>query len=355
MTASPRAGLFLAFADCFASTQHGLLAGPPIWMAAPARGWPLYADASHFATKSPAARRAILALSEIPAESLERRCERYNSLFNGTNGRPHLWLYESAARTGRILGPETFAVAKLYCAAGLEPNFGAELPDHASLELAFLAHLAEQSESDIEHAVEWRALEWQFFKEHGDWLIQLGRALANSDDEVYTAIGAFLADWLTESGQKNISQKEIGRRPPSIVHDLLPTIPHAENCTLCGFCVQACPVHALAVHENESDTLLVLNAPLCIGCGKCERICETKAIALVSDTPQPIIPNSQPATCKIALRRSPRAVCPVCGKPTVSRAELEYVGTQLGSPTWLDYCLDCRPQFYRGWRFNFTM
>lgn len=348
MTASPRASLFLAFAECFASTQHGLLAGPPLWMMTPARDWPLNADASHFATESPAARRAILSLSEIPAESLERRRERYDSLFNGTNGRPCLWLYESAARTGRILGPETFAVAKLYCAAGLEPNFGAELPDHASLELAFLAHLAEQSESDIEHAVEWRALEWKFLKEHGDWLTQLGRALANSDDEVYMPIGAFLADWLTESGQKNISQKETARRPPSTGHGLLPTIPCAEDCTLCGFCVQVCPAHALAVRENESDTLLVLNAPLCIGCGKCERICETKAITLVSDSPQPITPNSQPVTCNIALHRSPRAVCPSCGKPTVSRAELDYVSVQLGSPAWLDYCLDCRPQFYGG-------
>lgn len=348
MTASPRASLLLAFAECFASTQHGLLAGPPLWMTTPARDWPLNADASHFATESPAARRAILSLSEIPAESLERRRERYDSLFNGTNGRPCLWLYESAARTGRILGPETFAVAKLYCAAGLEPNFGAELPDHASLELAFLAHLAEQSESDIEHAVEWRALEWQFLKEHGDWLTQLGRALANSDDEVYMPIGAFLADWLTESGQKNISQKETARRPPSTGHGLLPTIPCAEDCSLCGFCVQVCPAHALAVRENESDTLLVLNAPLCIGCGKCERICETKAITLVSDSPQPITPNSQPATCNIALHRSPRAVCPSCGKPTVSRAELDYVSVQLGSPAWLDYCLDCRPQFYGG-------
>ena len=348
MTASPRASLLLAFAECFASTQHGLLAGPPLWMTTPARDWPLNADASHFATESPAARRAILSLREIPAESLERRRERYDSLFNGTNGRPCLWLYESAARTGRILGPETFAVAKLYCAAGLEPNFGAELPDHASLELAFLAHLAEQSESDIEHAVEWRALEWQFLKEHGDWLTQLGRALANSDDEVYMPIGAFLADWLTESGQKNISQKETARRPPSTGHGLLPTIPCAEDCTLCGFCVQVCPAHALAVRENESDTLLVLNAPLCIGCGKCERICETKAITLVSDSPQPITPNSQPATCNIALHRSPRAVCPSCGKPTVSRAELDYVSVQLGSPAWLDYCLDCRPQFYGG-------
>lgn len=342
MTPAPRADLLLALAECFASAQHGLLAGPPLWMMNPALEWPLYANVSRLAIESPAARRAILSLSEIPAETIEQRQARYDALFGGSNGAPQNWLYESAAKTGRILGAETFAVAKLYRAAGLETNFEAELPDHASLELAFLAHLSKQAESDPE----WRALERQFIKEHGDWLIQLGRALADSDDEVYAPIGALLADCLTESGQKNISQKEIARRPLSTVHDLLPTISRADDCTLCGFCVQVCPVHALAVRENESDTLLVLNAPLCIGCGKCERICETKAITLVSDTPQLIIPNSQLGTCNIALRYSPRAVCPACGKPTVSRAELDYVGAQLGSPAWLDYCLDCRPQFY---------
>jgi ferredoxin len=309
-----------------------LLAGSPSWTVDCAREWPLYADALNVASESPAARRAILSLSEITSESSDQRQARYDALFNHA---PRHWLYESAAKTGRILGPETFAVAKLYHAAGLVSSFGAEPPDHASLELAFLAHLAEQAESNPEQADEWCALESQFIKEHGDWLIQLGRKLSTSGDMVYAPIGQLLADWLSESFPKQVAIAELAS-----LNNSVPAISRAEECTLCGFCVQVCPVHALAISESESETMLMLNVQTCIGCNKCKKICDTKAITLVPITNYqlPIIP----------LRQSPRAICPSCHKPTVSRAELEYVGAQIGNPAWLDYCLDCRPKLYGG-------
>lgn len=310
-----------------------LLAGSPPWVVDSARAWSLYADASRVAHESPAARRAILALSEIPAESIEQRQARYESIFN--NRTLNYWLYESAAKTGRIIGPDTFAVAKLYHAAGLVSSFGAEPPDHASLELAFLAHLSEQAESNPEQAAEWRALEIQFIKEHGDWLIQLGRNLSKSGDMLYAPIGQLLADWLSESHTKQAVIAEIAASNTSI-----PNIPRAEDCTLCGFCVQVCPVHALAIRENETDTLLTLNVQTCIGCAKCEKICDTKAITLI-----PITNYELQIT---PLRQSPRAICPSCNKPTVSRAELEYISAQIGNPAWLDYCLECRPKLYGG-------
>ncbi len=128
----------------------------------------------------------------------------------------------------------------------------------------------------------------------------------------------------------------------------LPTLPRAEDCTLCGFCVQVCPVRALAIRESESETLLILDAPACIGCSKCERICDTKALTLhTSYSMQPCPERSRrDETRNIALRQSPRAACPACGKPTVSQAELDFVASKLGSPEWLPLCLDCRATNY---------
>ncbi len=315
-----------------------LLARSPIWAIDSAREWPLYADISRVAQESPAARRAILSLSEIPPESIDQRQARYDALFNAS---PRNWLYESAAKTGRILGPETFAIAKLYHAAGLVSSFGAESPDHASLELAFLAHLSEQIESNSKQAEEWRTLERQFIKEHGDWLIQLGRNLSKSGDMVYAPIGQFLADWLSE-----INLQPIIRNPRSSTFNLRPVIACADDCTLCGFCVQVCPVQALAVSESESETRLMLNVQTCIGCNKCEKICNTNAIHMLDG--ESLVNNGLPDLLRVTLRQSPRVICPACHKPTVSRAELEYVGGQIGHPAWLDYCLECRPQFYGG-------
>lgn len=320
-----------------ASIYHALselLAGSPPWAVDSARAWSLYADAERAAHDSPAARRAILSLSDIPAESAEQRQARYDALFLHPLRR---WLYESAAKTGRILGEETFVVAKIYRAAGLVASLGAEPPDHASLELDFLAHLAENADSDPEHADAWRALERQFIREHGDWLIQLGRGLAKTGDMVYAPVGQLLADWLAEASQ------EAPRTSHAPNLDLKPVIPTPEDCTLCGFCVQVCPVHALAIRETESETALLLNVPLCVGCRKCEKICDTKAISLSANS-QSADPQSYIAT----LRLSSRAICPSCHKPTVSRAELEYIGAQIGHPAWLDYCLDCRPKLYGG-------
>jgi hypothetical protein len=45
----------------------------------------------------------------------------------------------------------------------------------------------------------------------------------------------------------------------------------------------------------------------------------------------------------LVLRVSERAHCPLCGDPTVSKAELEAVAARLGEhPVWLDACLVCR-------------
>ncbi|MBI5051657.1 MAG: molecular chaperone TorD family protein, partial [Chloroflexi bacterium] len=272
---------------------------------------------------------------------------RYNSLFVGT-GRPRFWLYESAY-LNRLFGPETFAVAKIYRAAGLE-TVGAELPDHISNELAFLEHLARSAETRflgesgfLPFGIgqdEILSEEKKFIEDHaGRWLPNLGRALAGSGDEVYAPIGQLLAHWMEEiARQCGIQKAECGRTP--IVHHSsfhipkLPNIAQSDRCTLCGFCVQVCPTRALLIRETQNETALVLKEAACIRCGKCERICESQALTMS--------PAFNSSSGVIPLRQSSRVECRGCGEPMVSQAEFDFVTAQIGHPTWLDYCLECR-------------
>ena len=138
---------------------------------------------------------------------------------------------------------------------------------------------------------------------------------------------------------------------------MLPVVARAEGCSLCGFCVQVCPTYALRIHEDVQETRLVLDPVACTGCGKCVRTCDPRALRKRPLDP-PILGGgsgegeSSPQNWGgrgAVLRRSPRAVCPACGEPTVSQAELAYVAAQLGDhPAWLDYCLACRPEYVGG-------
>ena len=209
-------------ADVYALLAE-LLAEPLDWMSLSGREWPLFDLLTQLAAESDSARRHLDLLAGILSEEPDQRRERYASLF--ASGRPRFWLYESAAKTGKILGEQTFEMARLYRAAGLE-SAGAELPDHISLELAFLSYLVERDNIS--------PYEQQFLENHGDWMIGLGRALKQSGDPVYAPIGALLADWLTEqTHHATTSQAQ-----HSLHNKLLPNIPHADDCTLCGFCAQ---------------------------------------------------------------------------------------------------------------------
>ncbi len=313
------------------------LAEPPDWLALSGCKWPLFECAVRLAPTSEAARRATESLAQVRAESLAARRARYAALFAGPGG-PRFWLYESAALTGRVLGAETFVVERLYRDAGLETE-GAELPDHASLELAFLAHLAENVETT--GPVVSTDMERNFIARHaGRWLPQLGRALARSGDEVYAPIGRLLADWLEERSRRRVAGDEghVTHHASRIAR--LPVIPQAESCTLCGFCAQVCPVQALAVCETDAETTLLLLPAACVGCGKCQLVCDAGALEM-TQLREGLLPVGNWG----ALCQSPRARCRDCGQPTVSTAELDFVASRIGHPAWLDYCSNCRAHF----------
>jgi NAD-dependent dihydropyrimidine dehydrogenase PreA subunit len=223
-----------------------------------------------------------------------------------------------------MFGPQATEVERYYQAAGLEVA-GAELPDHVSMELAFLAHTADYGAPDVER---------DFISKHaGRWLPSLGRALARSGDEVYAPIGQLLAEWVEECAEL--------RPPHGASHTArlprLPVMLQAEACTLCGFCAQVCPTRALAIHETARETSLVLSPVKCVGCNKCERVCEMHTLKM-----QPSAGEYATSRGSSVLRQSPLARCRGCDEPMVSRAELDFVIRQIGHPAWLDYCSDCR-------------
>jgi TorA maturation chaperone TorD len=299
-------------ADVYALLAE-LLAEPPDWMSLPGREWPLFELAANLLHGSP----ALLGLSTLPAEARLERLARYNALF-GNAGRPRFWLHESGYLNGRIVGEETFAVARFYREAKLTVN-GAELPDHASFELAFLAYLAEHGDLQTEQ---------RFLNEHAlRWLPALGHSLSSCDDPLYATVGQLLADFLEWVSAPSV---------PEVAGNSelqMPLLVASQSCMLCGFCVQRCPTDALFVYETGTHTSLMLVAEKCNGCEKCIPACPDKLLTLATASD-----HQQTHT----LLESERVVCSACGAPTVSRAEFNYMIQKIGHPAWLDMCLACR-------------
>lgn len=303
-------------ADLYAMLAE-TLAEPPDWMSLPGREWPLYPSVAALASEFQVASHHLDCLASIPPEAIHLRRERYAALF--ASGKPRYWLYESAALTGRVLGPRTFEVAKLYQAAGLE-IVGAELPDHVSLELAFLSRLVGSPR------------EKRFLDRHAAWMIALGRSLSRSGDQVYAPLGALLSDWL---GAAFARPAPAGKQGKAVA---VPTLLDPQDCTLCGFCAQVCPPRALRVLEDAENTNLVLDTAACIHCGKCEKVCEFHVLKM--GTPP------AGAAGQVILRQSPQVGCRHCGQPVVSQAELDYIISQIGEAAWQHLCLDCRSGLY---------
>ena len=61
---------------------------------------------------------------------------------------------------------------------------------------------------------------------------------------------------------------------------------NAGACTLCGECVEVCPVHAIVLGDEAAGI-----GEACIGCGLCARTCSSGAIALYETRPSGHIPS----------------------------------------------------------------
>jgi ferredoxin len=321
---APRSDLYHFLAEA--------LSEPPDWLALSGREWPLYESAIHLAPESEAARKAVVAMMEIGDEPIEVRQDRYSTLFS-SHGRPHLWIYESGALRGRLFTEDTLDVEQWYRMAGLDV-LGVELPDHASLELEFLAYL-----SGVEQ-IDYSRIERGFLQRHaGRWLPDLGLAMVSSRDPVYAPIGQLLVNWMEEVSPRLHNPGhplEKTLKPAKLLPAL--HLDRVEDCTLCGFCVQRCPVRALRILEDHQTTSLQISTNRCVSCGKCVRTCEPGVLVMEETL---VSRNGVPPGWD-TLRQSPRISCQVCGTPLVSQAEYRYVSSRLGHPDWLKLCQGCR-------------
>jgi TorA maturation chaperone TorD/Fe-S-cluster-containing hydrogenase component 2 len=272
-----------------------------------------------------ACQRAALALAERPVPGLEALRQSYTRLITSPGRRP-VALYESLYRQGRLMGPATWDVERRYHRLGLAPGEG-ELPDHASLELAFLGHLA-AAEAEVQAAgdgrlvARLRAEQRQFLRTHASaWLPDVGTALTAADDLFYVIVGRLLSEFLSEELR--------GRKQNAQTDAPLPTLKNPAACTLCGLCVGSCPLGALRMLENDAETALTLNPSQCVGCNRCVRMCPQQILSLSLRTQTRRETEAKNGAGYRVLWQSPRAACPNCGEPTVSQAELEAVFARL--------------------------
>ena len=300
----------------------------PDWFALPGKDWPLLQNVLSLSMERPSSqlKKAVDALDRVPGQTLSSRESEYEALFVG-HKQPPIWLYGSYYLDGRVPGPTTFTISKLYSRVGLAVD-GAELADHASIELAFLAFLVEKEIEDEAYAREWRSVQRTFLSLHfKKWFPNVIRGISSSNFLAWKAIGYVCdAALLHEKGARKLSIAGLN----------MPALKKEADCTLCGFCFRVCPTQALSIRDSDTTTVLGLMPEKCTGCQKCVKVCPEGVLLLGGDTG---------GTEEVLLKESPRSRCPVCRTPTISEAELTHVALKLGNPEWLRYCMECRTKF----------
>ena len=274
---------------------------------------------------SPGCQKAARAFTEVPDAGREAPGPGQDG-WNASFSSPPLAMYESLYRHGRLMGPVALEIDRHYRALGVTPADG-ELPDHASVELAFLGHLA-AAEAEAEEAGNrqvaacLRAEQITFLGSHAAaWLPDVGMALASSSEALLADVGRLLKEFLCE--ELSGPRRELHGQAQ------LPALRDEIACTLCGLCIGSCGAGALQVIESDRETALTLDPEICTGCARCVHVCPERALTMSSDEPRAGLSETNREGEAWLLRRSPRAVCPNCGQPTVSQAELAAVFARL--------------------------
>jgi TorA maturation chaperone TorD/Pyruvate/2-oxoacid:ferredoxin oxidoreductase delta subunit len=243
---------------------------------------------------------------------LEREFTR---LFLGP-GRPVAHPYESVYREGRTMGNTTLDVQRRLAGEGLTPG-ARTLPDHVSIELAFMAHLAAREaqawdDGDDDGARDYLARQESFLHDHlVAWLPQFchrilaGRPLDHyadlaRDTETFVVgdaarVRAWLGNGAGEAG--------VVARPERW------GVTVNRGCTLCGICVQVCRPGALqrVRHAGHGTVVLRVDAVLCNGCAACQRWCPEESIAV-----NRLLAGQHPSENELAC--SAMLACPGCGQ-----------------------------------------
>jgi TorA maturation chaperone TorD len=214
--------------------------------------------------------------------------------------------YESVYRTpeARLMGEVTTQVRRAYAEAGLAiAEECRQLPDHLTIELEFMAFLAneeanalEQRNDDLACAI----LERQaaFLRDHlTRWVPEFShRVVSAGESDFYSTAATTLAAFV------------VRRERPS-------------HCTLCRICTEVCRPAALRMEKNRWEVALVFDSAQCDGCGYCVEYCPERILRVEPTTAQHAVPKDAPEQ----LAHSAILPCTGCGNPLVAEAMLAKV------------------------------
>jgi uncharacterized Fe-S center protein len=75
---------------------------------------------------------------------------------------------------------------------------------------------------------------------------------------------------------KNVAMGMASRAGKQVQHSSVKPVIKKEDCTLCGCCIEMCPVSAI----SERGDSAYINSKLCIGCGECISACKFDAVKI---------------------------------------------------------------------------
>ncbi|HLA98855.1 MAG TPA: molecular chaperone TorD family protein [Anaerolineales bacterium] len=272
---------------------------------------------------------------QAPEDNSSELAQAYTRLFVGPN-KPVAYPYESVYFEGQLGGMTCEQVSRCYAEAGLRLKTSkSEMPDHISVELAFMAHLAAQEEQATGQSQVWRQRQRRFLRDHlARWLPIFWLKVENSAAHPYYRQAARSLRALVEG---DLKQSTFQKRYPDISLRV-----ETSRCTLCTLCKDSCRSGALSIACTPEDITLIFNPADCNGCRACLRICPERAITIDRGHPrgQPRRPQQN------AIATAQRVICPKCHQPHIAIPWLEQLTKRLGDEKFatqsLVYCPPCK-------------
>lgn len=270
-----------------------------------------------------------------PEEHSSELALAYTRLFLGPR-KPIAYPYESVHVEGQLGGITCEQVRRCYADAGLRMrSTEREMPDHISVELAFMAHLAEREEKDADQAQVWRRRQRRFLLDHlARWLPTFWQKIESSTTHPYYIEAA--------RSLKNLVEKDLKRTNSQKRYPNISLLINAQRCTLCTLCQDSCRPGALLVDCTAKDLTLFFNPAECNGCRACLRICPEIAITL--ERGRPLDHPCQPEQKALAV--APRVICPKCHQPHIAIPWLKRLTKRLEDVKFatqsLAYCPLCK-------------
>jgi ferredoxin len=262
------------------------------------------------------------------------------------------------------MGEITTHVRRAYAEAGLAISDGSrELPDHVSVELEFMAWLANEEavaseDSDVDVISFFVERQAAFLQAHlSRWIPDFCHRVVIADEsKFYSRAAAVLAAFVvldlekTQVRWQGLRGKD-GIRPP-VPLDRPVGIwsvgireERPSYCTLCGICAEVCRPAALSLDKSRWEVELKYDAARCDGCGYCVEYCPERILKVESATPRRNV-DAEPRR----LAHSAIHPCRKCGKPVVPEAMLDKVvqrfrrrqGTETDEAS-MYLCAACKP------------